>query len=187
MRRVLLGAGMAGLLLGLAAVPASAGVQRASISLDKTVSTADECGTSGEISVVVGTDVYYCYTVTNTGAVSFNTHDLTDDVLGDLLTQYDYVLEPSESVSLVIDPVTIDVETENCATWSAYNMSPPITTPPDDAAAVDQAITAPVTATDCALVTVTPAPSSSVAPSSTAAPATTAKAKAAAAVPTYTG
>ncbi|MCU0270574.1 MAG: hypothetical protein MUF83_18270 [Acidimicrobiales bacterium] len=184
MRRVLLGAGVAGLLLGLSAVPASAGGGQASISLDKTVSTADECGTSGEISVVAGTDVYYCYTVTNTGNYSFNTHDLTDDVLGDLLSQYAYVLQPSESVSLVIDPVTIDVETENCATWSAYNMTPGVT------AVAPAAITPPVTATDCALVTVT-APTTTVAPSSVAptsavAP-TTAKAAAAKATPTYTG
>ena len=54
-----------------------------SISLAKTVGTTPGvCPTTSSISVAAGTTVYYCYEVTNTGDVTLNLHDLTDDVLG---------------------------------------------------------------------------------------------------------
>ena len=56
------------------------------ITLVKTVgTTAGECATTTSLSVVSGTTVYYCYTVTNDTQSTLVTHSLSDDVLGDLL------------------------------------------------------------------------------------------------------
>ena len=72
------------------------------ISLVKTVgTTAGECATTTTVSVVSGTTVYYCYTVTNDTQSTLATHSLTDDQLGDLLTDEAADLPPGESGSTV--------------------------------------------------------------------------------------
>ncbi|GAB4144779.1 MAG: hypothetical protein Fur0021_01620 [Candidatus Promineifilaceae bacterium] len=96
------------------------------ISLSKTVGTeAGVCATTDMIDVVAGTDVYYCYTVTNTGNVTLPLHDLTDSELGDILTGFAYNLMPGESVSTVDAGLEISanimVTTMNTATWTAYD------------------------------------------------------------------
>ena len=70
------------------------------INLVKTVgTTAGVCAPDAAITVTEGTTVYYCYTVTNTGNVTFTSHDLSDDQLGTLLTGFAYTLEPGASTS----------------------------------------------------------------------------------------
>ncbi len=95
------------------------------ISLAKTVGTAPGlCAGTTEITVDPGTDVYYCYEVTNTGNIPFGLHDLVDDPIGTILSGFAYVLEPGMSVNTVdaglAISATIETTTINTATWTAY-------------------------------------------------------------------
>ncbi len=94
----------------------------ASITLEKTVMVdtgADVCGTETALTVGVGTTVRYCYTVTNTGETTLDTHTLVDDQLGIILSDFSFVLEPgaqrvrSPSIAVITNTVT------NTATWTA--------------------------------------------------------------------
>ncbi|MBE2232893.1 MAG: proprotein convertase P-domain-containing protein, partial [Anaerolinea sp.] len=92
------------------------------ITLDKTVGTDPTvCAATDQITVAAGTDVTYCYEVTNTGDVSFNTHDLVDSELGALLTNYPYTLTPGAS-AFITETATINVTTVNTATWTASTL-----------------------------------------------------------------
>ena len=93
------------------------------IDLVKTVGTdADECASENDITVFQGATVYYCYTVTNTGDVTLSVHDLTDDQLGTVLEDFEFELEPGQSVNTVAAGVTASAEitddTTNVATWT---------------------------------------------------------------------
>ena len=97
-----------------------------SISLTKTVGTTPGvCAGTSSITVPQGTTVYYCYTVTNTGTVSFGLHTLTDDVLGTIFTGLAYTLAPGASVNTVAAglsiPYVANATTTNVGTWLAYN------------------------------------------------------------------
>ncbi len=96
------------------------------ITLMKTVGTvAGVCSDTTEINVSPGTTVYYCYTVTNTGNVTLNLHDLVDDELGTIFTGLNYALTPGSNVNTVAAglsiPAVINTTTTNTATWTAYN------------------------------------------------------------------
>jgi uncharacterized repeat protein (TIGR01451 family) len=92
------------------------------ISLAKTVGTeAGVCATTDQILVLQGTTVYYCYTVTNTGTATFSTHDLVDDVLGELLTGEPIALAPGDTAEFIASAV-ITSDTTNTATWTAMRM-----------------------------------------------------------------
>jgi hypothetical protein len=108
----------------LVGVPLTLTVEAAApdITLDKTVGTDSSCATSDTITVTVGTDVTYCYTVTNTGNVTLDLHDLDDSELGSLLSGFAYDLNPGESVSIT-ETVTISVSVTNTATWTASSSS----------------------------------------------------------------
>ena len=91
----------------------------ASIGLAKTVGTDPSvCAAGDQITVAAGATVYYCYTVTNTGAVALTSHSLVDDHLGALLNNFPYNLAPSASAFLTAE-ATINVTTVNSATWTA--------------------------------------------------------------------
>ncbi|HOC42238.1 MAG TPA: hypothetical protein PKJ99_04385 [Thermoanaerobaculales bacterium] len=97
------------------------------ISLVKTVgTTAGVCATTSNITVAEGTTVYYCYEVTNTGDVTFTTHDLMDDLFGGIFTGFAYSLPPGASANTVEDlgltvSTTINATTTNTATWTAHD------------------------------------------------------------------
>lgn len=117
-----------------------------SIVMTKTVGTdAGVCATTDNITVVAGTDVYYCYTVTNTGKVALPLHDLVDDQLGTLLDDFSFDLAPGASVNTVaagaVISATANANVTNTAVWTAF---------------VDADVTASFT--DTATVTVTPRP-----------------------------
>lgn len=100
-----------------------------SITLIKTVGVgAGTCATTTTITVTVGTIVYYCYEVTNTGNITLSLHDLDDDQLGSLLSGLAYDLAPGASVDTVAAGLTISAtimtDTVNTATWTAYNAGP---------------------------------------------------------------
>ncbi|MBP7797024.1 MAG: DUF11 domain-containing protein [Thermoanaerobaculaceae bacterium] len=104
------------------AVNATAGP---AISLVKTVgTTSGVCATTSAITVAPGTTVYYCFTVTNTGTVTLNLHDLVDDQLGPVVTGLSHALTPGSSFDTVaaglLIPAVIDTTTTNTGTWTAY-------------------------------------------------------------------
>jgi len=93
------------------------------ITLTKTVGTTPAvCAATTSIVVGPGTDVYYCYTVENTGTVTFGTHDLVDSELGILLDDFVFTLNPGGSTELISPPVTINSTVTNTATWTAFNV-----------------------------------------------------------------
>jgi hypothetical protein len=107
------------------------------ISLAKTVGVdPSACATTSEISVAEGTAVTYCYEVTNTGEVSLSLHDVEDSELGDLLTAFNFVLEPGASV-FITETAVITQPTTNTATWTAYNPGPYAVATDSDSATVN--------------------------------------------------
>ncbi len=113
-----------------ATATATATVNVASIEIVKTVGTdPGVCGTESSITVPAGTEVYYCYTVINTGDVTLNLHTLVDDQLGTLFSGFAYALTPGSSVSTVDAGLSISAiitaPTLNTATWTAYNEGGP--------------------------------------------------------------
>ncbi len=95
------------------------------ITMVKTVGTVDGvCATTDTIVVPPGTDVYYCYTVTNTGNTALGLHDLVDDQLGTILDDLAYDLQPGASVEVTLSAVNITTTTVNTATWTAFNPDP---------------------------------------------------------------
>ncbi len=109
----------------------------ASIALTKTVGTvAGVCATTSDITVMEGTEVYYCYQIQNTGNITLTTHDLVDTELGAILTAFPYDLAPGASSPTVIVPATLSVTTVNTATWTAYIVGGPTATATDSARVV---------------------------------------------------
>lgn len=101
----------------------TAAVTDPAIELRKTVGTDEAaCATTDEISVVADTEVFYCFTVENTGGVTMTVHDLDDDKLGTLLDGFEYKLAPGAS-TFVTRSATIAEDTVNVATWSATDGS----------------------------------------------------------------
>ncbi|MGB0385769.1 MAG: hypothetical protein ACPGWR_13195, partial [Ardenticatenaceae bacterium] len=97
-----------------------------SLQLEQTVGTEEGvCATTNTIEVGIGSDVYYCYKVTNTGDTTLSLHTLVDDQLGNLFTGYSHTLAPGESFNTVDAnmPVTsmITTDTTNIVTWTGYN------------------------------------------------------------------
>jgi choice-of-anchor B domain-containing protein len=93
---------------------------RVSIELVKTVGTqAEVCAATDSIEVVPGTEVTYCYEVTNSGDLTFPLHDLSDSELGLLLDEHAYDLDSGASYSYMTTAVIL-TNTVNSATWTAY-------------------------------------------------------------------
>jgi hypothetical protein len=92
------------------------------IALTKTVGLDNTtCATSNLLTVgQPSTEVYYCYTVTNTGNITFTNHDLDDDKLGSILSGFPFVLAPGDSTSIFPVSATITSTITNVATWTAY-------------------------------------------------------------------
>jgi hypothetical protein len=97
----------------------------AAIGLNKTVGTdPNVCAATDEITVPAGTEVTYCYEVTNTGTITLTLHDLDDSELGMILNDFAYDLLPGATAFLT-QTATINVTTVNTATWTAFNPAPP--------------------------------------------------------------
>jgi subtilisin-like proprotein convertase family protein len=95
----------------------------AAITLDKTVGTDHTvCASTDSISVPYGSNVTYCYKVTNTGNISLTTHDLWDNQLGAILSGFSLTLPPLGSV-FVTETTMLTATTVNSATWTATAMT----------------------------------------------------------------
>ncbi len=102
--------------------PAAPG--QAEIELQKTVGTDQNvCASSDEIYVFAGTDVVYCYEVTNSGTLTLTNHFLDDSELGNLLNDFPFDLAPGISY-WITESAQIDVTTVNSATWMACDQEP---------------------------------------------------------------
>jgi len=94
-------------------------VRQRRLELSKTVGTvAGECASTDSIEVWIGTTVYYCYHVENTGDVTFEYHDLVDDQLGVLLTGVPLALGPGDTYEH-IEETEIGGSVVNTAEWTA--------------------------------------------------------------------
>lgn len=110
------------------------------IAVNKTVGTdIFTCAATDDITVASGTDVYYCYTVTNTGSVTLTLHDLVDDQLGSLLNSFPYSLPPGGS-AFITATTNITATTVNTATWTAYNPGPVDVATASDSATVNVSV-----------------------------------------------
>jgi hypothetical protein len=93
------------------------------ITLDMTVMVDDghgTCGTESEIAVPAGTQVTYCYTMTDSGDEDVNYHFLDDDQLGSLINHLDREIAPGETlvhteVAIITEAVT------STAQWAALS------------------------------------------------------------------
>lgn len=164
-----------------AAVPA--------IELNKTVGTDPSvCATGDSIVVVAGTEVTYCYEVTNSGNVTLTLHDLVDDQLGVLLDDLAYALAPGASAFLTAS-ATITQTTVNTAEWIATDGD--VSASDTDTATVTISVNTPTPTTTATTggPTLTPTPTAS--PTGTQTPTATGTATATATpttiLPTATG
>jgi len=104
----------------LSAVNAGSEVN-ASITFTKTVGiAASTCAESNQLELSDESEVTYCYTVTNSGNITFTSHTLVDDQLGTLLSDESYELLPGAS-RFVTATTTITESTVYTATWSAVS------------------------------------------------------------------
>lgn len=107
------------------------------VSLEKTVGTdPTTCAATDSISVDEGTDVTYCFEVTNTGNLTLTQHTLADSELGILLDNFSYSLVPGAS-AFITSTVQITQTTVNTATWTAFNPGPVDTAEASDTATVN--------------------------------------------------
>ena len=103
-------------------IPVTLSIAPPGIELVKTVSLQEyTCGTADNLFVYQDTMVYYCYTVTNTGGILFNLHDLVDNQLGTILSAYNLNLAVGDSAMIISDGVRVTATQSNEATWTAYN------------------------------------------------------------------
>jgi hypothetical protein len=95
------------------------------LSLVKRVQSSSNpanCATAGSsLSVVAGSQVYYCYQATNTGNLALQTHNLTDTAFGtSILTNLQFTLAPGASSPWILSPaLTVTQQTSSAAIWSA--------------------------------------------------------------------
>jgi len=90
------------------------------VQLSKTVGLeAGVCATTDSVVVPPGGyQVYYCYTVRNTGLNTVNTHDLVDSELGTLFTGFAQTLAPGDTYTY-IEPAIVSATVTNTGTWTA--------------------------------------------------------------------
>jgi hypothetical protein len=88
------------------------------IVLTTTVSTDGSCGTTDSLLVPPGTEVTYCYTVTNIGDNTLSGHVISDSEMGEMMA-FDYALHPgmTESVLMAM-AITQTMDTES--SWLAF-------------------------------------------------------------------
>jgi hypothetical protein len=81
----------------------------AAIHLIATVGTDPfTCGTQAKIKAKFGTKVYFCYTVRNTGALSFTHHTVNDRVVGTIWDNQPQTLLPGRILQTRPNPAGVD-------------------------------------------------------------------------------
>lgn len=108
---------------------APAEVAAPAITLQATVGLDDStCASTSHIVVESEVNVWYCYTVTNTGDVALTLHSIEDSVLGGRINGVNFTLAPGTTVSTtqmgLFFPVWIAGSIASTVTWTAYNAGP---------------------------------------------------------------
>ena len=118
-----------GALIGAALLLAACTVtpSQTELSLVATVGIdPDACATDSllELATTQPQTVYTCYTITNEGESGVTVHDLTDDLHGEVLFGFEYLLAPGASVSTVAAGVVLEsvvaADTVNEARWDGF-------------------------------------------------------------------
>ena len=95
-----------------------------SVDLTTTVGTDPSvCASGTHLDVTAGSQVTYCYMVTNTGSTVLSRHHLVDSELGAILNDFPYTLSPSASAFLTTS-TTIAATTVSTSQWTAFNPGP---------------------------------------------------------------
>lgn len=125
-----------GTYIGSFTYPSCSGGLNPNVQLTKTVGTDPAvCAVTDAITVDPDTEVTYCYSIENTGNVTFTLHTLTDSELGSILLDFPYQLDPGAS-AYITQTTTITATTVNSATWTAENPSIPASAQDSDTATV---------------------------------------------------
>jgi hypothetical protein len=91
------------------------------LDLNRTVGTeAGVCADTDAVTVTAGSPAFYCYQMTNRSEVHLDTHSLSDDELGDVLSRYAYDLSPGESF-VWIESASLQETTRSTATWTGFS------------------------------------------------------------------
>ncbi|HNB51723.1 MAG TPA: hypothetical protein PK530_07260, partial [Anaerolineales bacterium] len=125
-----------GTYIGSFSYPDCGSVSNPQVQLTKTVGTDPGiCAATNAITVTEGTDVTYCYSIENTGDVTFTLHTLTDSELGDILVDFPYQLVPGAS-AFITQTANITTTTTNTAIWTASDPGGPSSAADSDSATV---------------------------------------------------
>ncbi|MCA9444544.1 MAG: hypothetical protein KC964_27405, partial [Candidatus Omnitrophica bacterium] len=90
------------------------------VTLRKTVGIDPQiCASTDEITVNSGTNVYYCFEITNNSQATFDIHSLVDSEVGPILTDFPYMLAPAASVFVTAEQ-TVGSSVIGTATWTVY-------------------------------------------------------------------
>jgi hypothetical protein len=79
------------------------------------------CATTTVISVTVGTDVEYCYTIHNTGGVTHTLFDVSDTFPGHSYNHLSYTLAADATTGFSINALVTSTQV-NTVTWLAYGV-----------------------------------------------------------------
>jgi hypothetical protein len=104
-----------------------------SVVVTKTVGIdPNTCGTFEELEASAGTDVYFCFSLQNTGGITFTEHSLIDASLNVTLS-FDYLLEPgdllhvtngwlgSQGLPAALGPIEVTEDIVNTVSYGASN------------------------------------------------------------------
>ena len=164
----------AGVLLLFVVVTPVFGTPPVGLTLQKTVTTLGPGGCPGQTSIAVasGTQVTFCYTVTNNDPVTYNTHMLDDSVLMSITLPNGGVFDlgPNNTTQSVTASQTITTDTTNMATWTAQTADMMTTVESNTASAEVLVFTATPTDTPTTTPTETPTETATQTATATATP-----------------
>lgn len=101
------------------------------VTIEKTLGLKGKC-TTDNLSAPAGSEVTYCFEVTNTSAVTTNFQTINDDHLGSILDIAPIILPPGGITTVVVGPVTVTTDTINTVVWETCVGDPtPIAPPPE--------------------------------------------------------
>lgn len=105
-----------------------------SVSLEQTVGTVlGDCAVSNFVTINLGEQVDFCYTITNDGDEPFDLHSLSTSGFGDVLSGVPQLLAPGVTLS-INDVRTLSSDVLNEATWLAVQspVDPPLVSVSND-------------------------------------------------------
>lgn len=82
----------------------------------------DTCATDKEVTVFVGRQTFFCYSVTNVGGVTLTHHNLIENIGGTKetrLNNQEIFISPGQRID-VLRPFTVEVSSINWFTWTGF-------------------------------------------------------------------